>query len=125
MKFYMFRTVPLSIIRSFSLYTQQWDMSYRCADSCSQLVTMHGHMNVKDKKRYTHVYVSGLPYVCTMHCPDHPPLCNHSNYIFLGNKTTKILSKKAPVSSFYFLPLRSQNSPPHPFNFSSTLFLKK
>jgi len=25
----MFRTVPLSIIRSFSLYTQQWYMSYR------------------------------------------------------------------------------------------------
>ena len=25
----MFRTVPLSIIRSFSLYTQQWCMSYR------------------------------------------------------------------------------------------------
>jgi len=25
----MFRTVPVSIIRSFSLYTQQWYMSYR------------------------------------------------------------------------------------------------
>jgi hypothetical protein len=24
MKFYMFWTVPLSIIRSYSLYTQQW-----------------------------------------------------------------------------------------------------
>jgi len=29
----MFRTVPLSIIRSFSLYTQQWFMSYRFSDS--------------------------------------------------------------------------------------------
>jgi hypothetical protein len=29
----MFRTVPLSFIRSFSLYTQQWYMSYRFADS--------------------------------------------------------------------------------------------
>ena len=29
----MFRTVPQSIIRSFSLYTQQWFMSYRFADS--------------------------------------------------------------------------------------------
>jgi len=28
----MFRTVPLSIIRSFSPYTQQWYMSYRFAD---------------------------------------------------------------------------------------------
>ena len=30
----MFRTVPLFIIRSFSLYTQQWYMLYRFADSC-------------------------------------------------------------------------------------------
>jgi len=29
----MFRTVPLSIIRNFSLYTQQWFMSYGFADS--------------------------------------------------------------------------------------------
>jgi len=32
MKLYMFRTVPLFIIRSFSLYTQQWCMSHRFAD---------------------------------------------------------------------------------------------
>jgi len=32
-KLYMFRTVPLSIIRSFSLHTEQWYMSYRFADS--------------------------------------------------------------------------------------------
>jgi len=32
-KIYMFRTVPLSIIRSSSLYTQQWHMSYRFSDS--------------------------------------------------------------------------------------------
>jgi len=32
MKRYMFRTVLLSIIRSFSLYTQQWYMSHRLAD---------------------------------------------------------------------------------------------
>ena len=29
----MFRTVPLSIIRRFPLYTQQWYVSYRFADS--------------------------------------------------------------------------------------------
>jgi len=29
----MFRTVPLSIIRSLTLYTQQWFISYRFADS--------------------------------------------------------------------------------------------
>jgi len=37
----MFLTVNLSIIRSFSLYTQQWYMSYRFADSllatCQQI----------------------------------------------------------------------------------------
>ena len=34
MKLYMFQTVPQAIITSFSLYTQQWYMSYRCA--CEQ-----------------------------------------------------------------------------------------
>jgi len=29
----MFRKVPLSLIKNFSLYTQQWYMSYRFADS--------------------------------------------------------------------------------------------
>jgi len=33
LKLYMFPTIPLSIIRSFSLYTQQWYMSYRFAAS--------------------------------------------------------------------------------------------
>jgi hypothetical protein len=32
-KLYMFLTVPLSIIRSFWLYTQQWYTSYRFAES--------------------------------------------------------------------------------------------
>jgi hypothetical protein len=32
-KLYMFRTVFLLTIRSFSLYTQQWYTSYRFADS--------------------------------------------------------------------------------------------
>ena len=46
MKPYMFRKLPLSIIRSFSLYTQQWHMSYRSADSlragseCSILILL-------------------------------------------------------------------------------------
>ena len=29
----MFRTVPLPVVRSFTLYAQQWYMSYRFADS--------------------------------------------------------------------------------------------
>jgi len=39
----MFRTVPVSIIKSFSMYTQQWYMSYSFADSlqasCQQTCT--------------------------------------------------------------------------------------
>jgi hypothetical protein len=33
MKLYMFRTVSLSITRTYSLYTQQWYMSYKFVDS--------------------------------------------------------------------------------------------
>jgi len=49
-KFYMFRTVPVSIIRSFSLYTQQWYMSYRFADIyhccvCGEKLLMNGQRN--------------------------------------------------------------------------------
>jgi len=37
MKIYMFRTVPLSIIRSFSPYAQQWYMSHTCLlTACEQ-----------------------------------------------------------------------------------------
>jgi hypothetical protein len=54
MKLYMFRTVPLSIINSYSLYTQQWYMSYRqlssrlslqlesCLQTCVCVVCMCG-----------------------------------------------------------------------------------
>ena len=46
----MFRAVPLSIISSFSLYTQQWYVSYRFADSlragsgCSVLILLKSCM---------------------------------------------------------------------------------
>jgi hypothetical protein len=33
MKIYMFRAVPLSVVMSFPLYTQQWCMSYKFAYS--------------------------------------------------------------------------------------------
>ena len=42
----MFRTVPLPITRNFSLYTQQWYMSYRFADSLlSANMYVDGHRN--------------------------------------------------------------------------------
>jgi hypothetical protein len=46
MKLYIFRAFPLSVIRSFPLYIQQWYMSYMCADSlragsgCSILILL-------------------------------------------------------------------------------------
>ena len=46
MKLYIFRTVPLSIIKSFSLYTQQWYMSanlygiYHCCVYSEKLLMM-------------------------------------------------------------------------------------
>jgi len=39
MKLYGFRTVPLSIIRRFSLHTQQWYTSYMFADSLNSQQT--------------------------------------------------------------------------------------
>jgi len=50
MKIHTFRTVPLSIIKSFSPYTQQWFMSYRFADIyhccvCREKNPDDGHRN--------------------------------------------------------------------------------
>ena len=59
MKLYMFRTVPLSIIRSFLLYTQQWYMSYRFADSqldalISQIYSWNETLHVSDSSSVHH-----------------------------------------------------------------------
>jgi len=57
MKLYMFRTVPLSIIRSlFTVYSAMVYVIQVCRQKLKHLVgyitkkfvTMHGHMNVKD-----------------------------------------------------------------------------
>ena len=42
----MFRTVPLSIIRSFSVYTQHWYMSCRFDDSL-QLDTLISQLGIR------------------------------------------------------------------------------
>ena len=52
LKLYMFRTVPLSIIRSLALNTQQWYISYKFADSlraesgrnCSSVLTLSANL---------------------------------------------------------------------------------
>jgi hypothetical protein len=48
MKLYMFRTVPLSIIRSFSLYTQQTCMTYTIA-VCTVKTPDDGEFHSKNK----------------------------------------------------------------------------
>jgi len=57
----MFRTVPLSIIRSFSLYTQQWYMSYRSADilTASRIKT---ELQFRSLKLSAKLY--GIDYCC-------------------------------------------------------------
>jgi len=47
---YMFQTVPLFIIRSFSLYTQKCYMSYRFADSLPASLYDIYHCCVYSKK---------------------------------------------------------------------------
>jgi len=43
----MFRTVPLFIIRNFSLYTQQCYMSYRFADSLAMVYVIEVLLTVR------------------------------------------------------------------------------
>jgi len=59
-KLYIFHTIPLSIIRSFSLYTQQWYMPYRF---CWQLANRIGLASCQQKLYdiyYCCVYIEKL-----------------------------------------------------------------
>ena len=61
MKFYMFRTVPLSSIRSFSLHMQQWFISYSFADIRMELNSIQILLASCQQKCMTHTIV-----VCTV-----------------------------------------------------------
>ena len=50
----MFRTVPLSIIRSFSLYIEQWYMSHRFADSLLAIHFWNKTLHVSDSSSVHH-----------------------------------------------------------------------
>jgi len=52
MKLHTFRTVPLFIIRSFSLYTQQWYMAYWFADSYMSYRLAEGYMSYRFADSY-------------------------------------------------------------------------
>jgi hypothetical protein len=56
MKLYIFRTVPLSIISSYSLYTQQWYMSYGFVDSFRAAAGGSGCLESCDRWQY---WISG------------------------------------------------------------------
>ena len=69
----MFQTVPLSIIRSFSLYTEQWYMSYWFADSLragsgrSVLILLRSGRSVLILLASCMTYTTA---VCTVKTPD-------------------------------------------------------
>jgi len=52
-KLYTFRTVYLSIISSFSLYTQQWYMSYKSADSYSEKLLIVDRWTVRNMQSFS------------------------------------------------------------------------
>ena len=59
----MFRTVSLSVIRSFSLYTQQWYMSCRFSDSLLASFSLYTH--------HCCVYSEKTPDDGQRNCPKH------------------------------------------------------
>jgi len=79
-KFYMFRTVPLPIIRSISLYTQQWYMSYRFADS----------LRAGSGRNCSSVLILRFRYLVTLRSkyPQHL-ISQHSSYILPSTGQTK------------------------------------
>ena len=82
MKLYMFRTVPLSIIRGFLMSRRQWDMSYRFADSLRAgsgwNCPKHGESHFKNKfeKLVGLVGIIIRNFVCFIFCPLHNALCS-------------------------------------------------
>jgi hypothetical protein len=85
MKLYMFQTVPLSIIRSYSLCTQQWYMSYRFVDifqagsgwNCSILILLgYGQSNCPKQvefhfeKKFEKISASSWFIVRSLPCPE-------------------------------------------------------
>jgi len=58
----MFRTFPLSIIRSSSLYTQQWYVSYRFGDSLLAIweISASGRFYYKNLSRFTDTWTSNI-----------------------------------------------------------------
>jgi hypothetical protein len=56
MKLYMFRTVPLSIISSYSLYIQQWYVIQVCRQLSSRIRMICSKAVYKPRKLSTNLY---------------------------------------------------------------------
>ena len=94
----MFRTFPLSIIRSFSLYTQQWYMSYRY---CWQLA-----------RKLSAISVWHIPLLCVQwktpddgqrKCPKHVEFYSKNKFEKLVHLVGFIIRICASTFAFYIL----------------------
>ena len=72
----MFRTVPLSIISTFSLHTQQWYMSHRFADS------LRAGSNLYDIY-HCFVYSEKTPDDGQRNCPKHVEFYSKNTFVKL------------------------------------------
>jgi hypothetical protein len=94
-KIYVFRTVPLSIIRSFSLYTQQWYISYRFVEIriplvCVQWKTPDGGQRNCPKHVY---FYSKNKFEKVVHPAFIIGIVGNCRYILGGYSFSKLLKK--------------------------------
>ena len=100
MNLYIFRTVPMSIIRSFSPYTQQWYMSYRFADSCRAAAVYCKYTTAAVYLQYTRTFTTFIvAHVIWLHN-------SHCNFYVYGSVHRWFISitvqRDAPISQNYF-----------------------
>ena len=97
-KYYMFRTVPLSIIRSLSLYTQQWYMSYRSADS---LRAGSGWNCSKFEKL---VHLVGFIIRKDVECLSFLPTCYIMHVFYCVSGQSRCMTFRAPMHEWIWRP---------------------
>jgi hypothetical protein len=56
------------------------------------------------------VCIPSLPHSCYMPCPSHPPLLEHSNYVWRGVQVMKLFIMQFPPISRHMIPLWSKYS---------------
>jgi hypothetical protein len=124
MKLYMFRTVPLSIIRSFSLFTQQWYMCWQLASRIRNLDALISQIYFWNKTLHVSDS-SSSPSSEVFHCthssvirPDPPRKlsahthlhCTHSNGICQHTHICTVHTAMVYVSTHTFAVCTVKNS---------------